>query len=205
VETVRAPYSFERDDKVVRIPPAAKLVRMNYETSKDPTTLDRLALLVDEILAKHAGENGVVVTTSFAQAEGLGFRLRSGTHRLIVHSRGLRIDDLVARLGRADEPSLLLSPSLFEGVDLAGDVSRFQVMMKAPYYSLGDERMKVISKRPGRVYELMTIMRLVQGLGRSTRSKGDRSVSYFVDSNLVRLFDSEQNAWKSQFCVERFR
>ena len=42
------------------------------------------------------------------------------------------------------KPSVLISPSMMEGVDLSGDKSRFQIICKIPFPFLGD---KVVQKR----------------------------------------------------------
>ena len=40
------------------------------------------------------------------------------------------------------DPTILVSPSLMEGIDLVDDLSRFQIIVKVPYASLGDKHVK---------------------------------------------------------------
>lgn len=197
---VRAPYRFKKDDKKVRIP--SGLPKLNYQTTKDRDVLRQLGEMCTQALAQHQHESGIVVTTSFALASEVAARLVTN-HNVIVHRPGTKVDKLVDELRAAKEPTTLVSPSLFEGIDLPGEASRFQVLVKAPYYSLADKRITAIMHNYPGAYDRMTVMRLVQGLGRSTRYRGDRSTSYFLDRNLQKLFDSDHNAWKDQFEVER--
>lgn len=204
VSQVKAPYPFNDDDKIVRIPTAKQAVRLNYTTSKDPAVMDRLGRMTSAILKRHDGESGIVAATSFALCTAIADRIKGNTHRILLHRSGIGVDELVEELKRSakEEPTLLLSPSLFEGIDLPGESSRFQVIVKAPYYSLGDKRITAIMRKYPDIYARMTVMRLVQALGRSTRFKGDRSISYFLDANLERLFVSDHNVWQEQFSVE---
>lgn len=197
---IRSPYRFEPDDKTLRIP--AKTVPLNYIRAKDPAVLNELGRMCDKVLKLHTSDSGVVFTTSFALAREVRMRL-SGTHEVLMHGQGTQVDEWVNRLKGATKPSVLISPSMFEGMDLAGPVSKFQIFVKAPYFSLGDKRISAIMHRMPHVYEKMAIMRLIQGMGRSTRFRGDKSVSYFMDTNLTRLFDSKNNSWKDQFSVQR--
>ena len=88
---------------------------------------------------------------------------------------------------------------MYEGIDLSGDLSRFQVMVKAPFPSLGDKRIKFIADTHSEMYSIMTIMKIVQGAGRSVRSEDDYAVTYILDKNAERLFGSKENLWKDEF------
>ena len=43
----------------------------------------------------------------------------------------------------------------------------------------------------------MTIMRMIQSFGRSTRRSGDKSTTYCLDLKTEKLFDSKNNDWKN--------
>ena len=96
-------------------------------------------------------------------------------------------------------PAVLISPSAFEGIDLSDDLSRFQIIVKAPFPSLGDKRMKFILDKYPEIYEIITIQKLVQGAGRSVRSPDDYAKTYILDQNAQRLFTSAKNIWKDEF------
>ena len=84
---------------------------------------------------------------------------------------------------KSKEPTVLLSPSMTEGVGLHGDISRFQIICKVPYPYLGD---KLIRKRMNKWkwwYPLQTAKTIVQAVGRSVRSNDDHAVTYILDSD----------------------
>lgn len=199
---IRAPYRFEPDDKRIRVPDRGLTIAVSYRNSRDSSALGRLAETCSMVLREHRHQSGIVVSTSFAMAREVASRV-SSDHAILLHEPSARVDDLVEALRVAGRPTVLFSPSLFEGIDLPGDASRFQVLLKAPYYSLADRRMTAIMRNHPDVYDQMTVMRLVQVLGRSTRFRGDKSTSYFLDRNLERVFDSRNNRWTDQFEVTK--
>jgi Rad3-related DNA helicase len=58
-----------------------------------------------------------------------------------------------------------------------------------------------ISRKHRTIYTQLTIMRMNQALGRSTRGRGDKSVTYMLDENCKKLFRSSLNDCRHQFTV----
>jgi Rad3-related DNA helicase len=74
-----------------------------------------------------------------------------------------------------------VSPSLAFGIDLKDDLARFQVIMKAAYMPLGDERIKRLFKEDGDWYQNKMLNNVIQACGRGVRSKSDKCVTYILD------------------------
>jgi ATP-dependent DNA helicase DinG len=102
---------------------------------------------------------------------------------------------------------VLISPSLALGIDLKDDLSRFQIITKVPYPSLGDRYIREKFERDKQWYNLRTALRLIQAVGRSVRSKDDWAHTYVLDSNLgnfiVRNIDRGQPV-RLSLCVSSF-
>jgi Rad3-related DNA helicase len=126
----------------------------------------------------------------------------TGKARVFLHDRNTKLNDLIAEFKNYTKSAVLISPSIFEGLDFAGDNSRFQILLKAPYPSLGEKRMKHIADNYGEIYRLMTLKKIIQGIGRSVRSEDDYATTYVLDANIKKLFNSSLNVWKDQFEVE---
>jgi Rad3-related DNA helicase len=99
----------------------------------------------------------------------------------------------------SEDHSVLISPSMTEGLDLRDDLSRFQVICKVPYPFLDPytrKRMEIDDKW----YQLKTALTLVQATGRSVRSATDYANTYILDSAfeqfLLRNADILPNWWK---------
>ena len=68
------------------------------------------------------------------------------------------------------------------GVDLHDDLSRFQIIVKLPYISLADERVKRKMNKNKKWYTCKMLRNLIQECGRSTRNDKDWSVTYILDN-----------------------
>lgn len=198
---VRLPPSFAKEHKKVVFFKPAKL---SYDTLKDPKVVKQLQATAYEIAAHHtkAGERGIVLapsfdlTTGIAQAfEGAGLQAT-----LFEHQRGQKLGEVMERFKRfKDGPAIMLTPAGFEGLDLAGDISRYQIILKAPFGSLGEARMKKILKVYPDIYSLLCLMKLVQGAGRSVRGPDDWATTYMLDTNIQRLWTAKNNEWADEF------
>ena len=146
---------------------------------------------VAAILAAHPAEKGLVHVASYAAARrllaDLAARAPAQYHRVIFvessEAKGRALDDHRA----SSRPTVLLSPSLREGVDLPDDFLRFQIITKVPYPDLGDPWTAARQGRDPRWYALETAKALVQTYGRSCRHAGDHGVTYVLDAHFARF------------------
>lgn len=124
--------------------------------------------------------------------------------RLLMHETNDR-DEVLAKHMASKDPTILLSPSMSEGVDLRQDASRFQIVCKVPYPYLGD---KLVSKRMHKWtwwYPLQTAKTIVQSVGRSIRSVDDHAVTYILDSNWESFYNKNKSMFPPDFdsCLKR--
>ena len=103
------------------------------------------------------------------------------------------------------EPTVLLSPSMTEGVDLRGEYSRFQVICKVPYPFLGDKLVKKRMNKWKGWYPLQTAKAVVQSVGRSVRSSDDHAVTYILDSDWDRFIGRNKKFFPEDFinCIQK--
>ena len=203
VEFILVPPSFPKENKHIIF---YKLQNLNYNSMKDQNVLNKLSANVKELVRIHNsefGENGIILTPSFALNELIANAVRSLDIPIKVfeHTRGMKADEIIGRFKSSKELGVLISPSIYEGVDLPGDFSRYQIIVKAPFPSLAEKRMKYILENHPNIYNLLTIQKLVQGGGRSVRSEDDYAVTYFLDMNAKRVFSSHLNVWKDEFSI----
>ena len=81
-----------------------------------------------------------------------------------------------------------------EGVDLPGDLCRFQILYKLPYPSTEDERVQVRERTyedgtDWYVYKMLT--RLIQAYGRGIRFEGDYCQTYLLDNRIWDVVDED--------------
>jgi ATP-dependent DNA helicase DinG len=78
-------------------------------------------------------------------------------------------DEVIAEHVNSTKPTVLISPSLHTGLDSKDNISRFQIITKVPYLSIGDRWVNEKRKTNAQWYTWQTALRLVQGYGRSIR------------------------------------
>ena len=176
-------------------PVAQRLIEYRPVGALSKATLSELepALFAEvaAILAAHPAEKGLVHATSYGAARrllaDLAARAPAQYRRVIFvessEAKGRALDDHRA----SSRPTVLLSPSLREGVDLPDDFLRFQIITKVPYPDLGDPWTAARQARDPRWYALETAKALVQTYGRSCRHAGDHGVTYVLDAHFARF------------------
>jgi Rad3-related DNA helicase len=175
---------------------------LNFTKMNDPKVITDLAKKCSLIVDSHSedGESGLILVPSFKLAVEMATQMETQT-KVFLHKSGVKLNDLIAEFKKCKEPAVLISPSIYEGLDFAGDHSRYQILLKAPYPSLGEKRIKYIAESYPDIYKLMTITKIVQGIGRSIRSPDDYAMTYSLDKAIKGLYDSPLNVWKDQFEV----
>jgi ATP-dependent DNA helicase DinG len=146
---------------------------------------------VGMILAAHGREKGLVHAASYAAARRLLAHLAARApeqYRRVIFVESSAAKARALEHHRASPlPTVLLSPSLREGVDLPDDFLRFQVVTKMPYPDLGDPWTAARRERDPRWYALETAKALVQAYGRSCRHVDDYGVTYILDGQFARF------------------
>ena len=176
--------------------------KLNYKEMNDPNTIEELQDTVAEIINStiEDGYKGLMLTPSFDVGEKLSKKIPKGC-KIFLHKRGEKIDSLIKTFKSYNGSAILISPSIYEGLDFPDDDSRFQILVKAPYPSLGEKRMKHIADKYPTIYRVMTLKKIVQGIGRSVRNKDDWAICFILDLNAQQLFNSSLNVWKKEFKV----
>ena len=164
-------------------------VRLNSSS-----TAGDLAAAYEEVvrlLALHPDEKGIVHTTSIRQCTELCGVIGGARETIQVYGGGpMEREAALERHAESSGPTVLVSPGLWNGVDLKDDLSRFQVVLKAPYPSMADMRTARIAGTNQLWYRYRAMARLVQGIGRSVRSEDDHAVTYVVDEGAAALMRS---------------
>ena len=108
--------------------------------------------------------------------------------RFLLYENSLEKTDLIKKHKNSTN-TILIGPSLSEGVDLPGDLCRFIIILKVPYASLGDKLVKAKMKLFPDWYKADASNNIIQGIGRGNRSKDDWCITYIVDGCFEHLYD----------------
>ena len=133
-----------------------------------------MTYIYDNISAKHKhrliqATADSVIANSDDNQNGEGVTLQYQQRMLQQHAK-------------STAPTVLISPSLHTGIDLKGDLSRFQIIVKTPYPSLADNWIAKKREVDPQWYKWQVALRLIQMYGRSIRSDDDWAYTYVLDS-----------------------
>lgn len=179
------------------------MLSLNYQSMQKKETTDAITKAVNLIVKHHAEhkESGIIFVPSFKVCDLICSSLRKSVVKIKIfeHKQGEKAMDVVNQFKNFSGTGVLISPSIFEGIDLPEDISRFQIVTKVPYPSLADKRIKHILDTYPKVYQAVTLHKLVQCLGRSIRSETDHAMSYILDKQGYNLLTGESNIWFDEF------
>ena len=125
----------------------------------------------------------MIHTTSYQQARYIMYHVSEYNGARLQSTENLFSRSALLQAHGSRDESVLISPSLYQGVDLKDELSRFQVLVKVPYPDLSERRTRIKMERDQGWYDWQTALRLVQTYGRSIRSDTDHAVTYVLDSN----------------------
>ena len=136
-------------------------------------------IILEKILKKHKNSKGIIHTGNYEIQGWIQNQLND--HRLLCHNSENRSDTLQQHFN-TNNPTVLVSPSMITGLDLNDDLSRHQTIIKIPYPNLGSKKIKKRLDTIPEWYTWKTVCDIIQGYGRSIRSKDDKASTYIIDS-----------------------
>nr|WP_297083461.1 helicase C-terminal domain-containing protein [uncultured Demequina sp.] len=134
-------------------------------------------------MRRHPDEKGVVHAHSYRIARAIEAAVPSDLRgRLRTHDDASGRDAALRAHLSDPGPTVLLTPSMTEGIDLAMDASRWQAICKVPWPYLGDPQVAARRARDPAWYAWRACLTVVQAYGRSVRSADDAAVTYLLDA-----------------------
>jgi Rad3-related DNA helicase len=166
------------------------------EANSEAVLPDKIISQIEAILRLRSSQRGIVLLTSYSQLDYILEKISPEIRpRLLPLQRGQDKTEAIS-VHKSIPNSVLISPGLESGVNLPDDDSRFQIIVKAPYYpTVDDLRMKKIydSEPDHSRYYLKSAFRLLQMAGRSVRHVGDHAMTYVLDSKAERMVYHQRN------------
>lgn len=174
---IRTPTPFPKENRPVYVG------NLNMKKNNRPQSWPVMLHMVQAILEEHAGEKGLILTQSNEMLYHLRDNLPSAVTRRFKIATGPSRMDNYAQHCRSKEPTVLVAPGLWEGADLHGDLSRFQIIPSIPR-PLYQGQVEARARQNPKWYRWRSYTKLVQGVGRSVRNVNDRAVTYVLDGEL---------------------
>jgi Rad3-related DNA helicase len=182
--TLACPSEFPVENRRIYYKPVGS---MSWEKKAD--TLPKMLVMVEKILDKFGDVKGIVNTHTYDIARALTQHLRSTKHknRIITHTSAPGSRDIALQDHTESKlPTVIISPSMKEGVDLKEDLGRFGITMKVPFPQLNNY-VKARMARDNDWYTYNTILPLIQFTGRIVRTKTDKGINFILDRDFESL------------------
>jgi Rad3-related DNA helicase len=202
VEYLEYDSEFPIENRLVHFTPVGSLSWKNKAN-----TIPELVKRVREILQQYPDSKGIIHTVNYELAEVIIDQLYGTAEgsRLLM-PRGTNKQSILNTFYKSNNPYVLISPSLAEGLDLKDDLSRFCIICKMPYANIADKWVKTRLTLDPNWYANHTAETLVQMCGRSVRSKDDFATTYILDEDFLRFAETYYyllpNWWKDSVVCE---
>lgn len=177
----------------------ASKVKLNFSNLQ--SNLPKLVKLIETICMQHENEKGIIHTHTNYITNYLKDNFKS--KRVIYREPGIRNEDILEQHYNTEEPTIIASPSMSHGVDLKGDLARFQIVIKAPYLPTTDKRIEKLMKSDFSWYTNKMISSFIQSCGRGVRSKKDYCTTYVLDAAIIETVIRNKNKIPKYF-LDRF-
>jgi Rad3-related DNA helicase len=171
--SIPSPFALE-NRKIFYMP----LGKMSY--AKKEETFKKFIPYIKKILTKYSTVKGIIHTNSFELSRWIEDGVKH--NRLIFHESANK-EEILKKHFESDEATVIVSPSVSTGVSFDHDFSRFQIIAKVPYPSLGSQKNKLRQKMKPEWYSWRTVAGIIQTYGRSVRSSTDYADTIIIDGS----------------------
>ena len=198
---------FPKENRRIHYIPQMKMT-YTWNTPERKTELQQMEQAVKKIISLHQTESGIIHTANFKIANWLVDVLETypeTVHDIVHHNPNSDKNrkEVIDKFTTSKVPTILISPSITEGLDLIGDLARFAIFAKVPFGSLMDQWIKRRQQLSHDWYRRRAIIDVMQGSGRIVRSKTDKGVTYILDASwgylYQQMYDKIPKWWKDAY------
>jgi Rad3-related DNA helicase len=196
VYNIEVPSTFPKERRPVI---TNEMVGKMTQAERDET-IPEMAEKIADIADAHSGEKGFIHCNSYRIAQRLYDNLPTHVQdRSMVQDQEERDESLDRWLNNGKQ--VFFSVAMDEGISLDGERCRWQVVAKASYPFMGDERVSYRLDELGdwQWYANQAIINLQQAVGRGMRSKDDYCATYLLDSSFDTLIDRNKGLFEDWF------
>jgi ATP-dependent DNA helicase DinG len=189
---------FDKKNRPVYYMPQMK---MNYTWKNNEPKKKQMLNTINALLEMHENESGIIHTGNFEVSNWLVNEIES-KHEIFHHNpdkdTNVNRNNIINEFQEYDKPSVLISPSCTEGLDLKEDLGRFAIIVKVPFGNLGDQWIKKRMEMSNEWYMRQALIDIIQGGGRIVRSADDKGVVYILDESWNYLY------FKSNYMIPKW-
>ena len=172
------------------------VANMSGHTKGVPNWKNKKAISkIKELIDRYPNQKGVIHTSSNEQAFWIMDNLREYN---LLFVGGESRNQVLKEFNESKEAAIIIGASIKDGVDLKGDLCRFQIIFKVPYPQL-NEQVKYRKSLDPSWYFYQAVMAIMQAYGRGIRDNDDYCDMYIIDSNFKNLFEFNRSFFNEYF------
>jgi len=191
VSFLTLPSEFDVNNRPVIYMPVMKM-NASWNNPENAGGRSDMIERITGLLDIHEEDSGILHTANYAIAEWL-VRELSGkiNHNIYCHNpdSDMNRQEAINHYIDSTLPSILISPSITEGLDLKDDLARFAMIVKTPFGYLGDQWIKRRMEMSEEWYRRRAIIGVIQGGGRIVRGLDDEGTVYILDASFGYLYE----------------
>jgi Rad3-related DNA helicase len=173
-EYLALPCPFDVDKRPIIY---TKFGKMSYYDKSE--TFKKAVPIIKKILERNKDNKGIIHSGNYQFNEWIRRSIKDT--RLLIHDSSTREDYLKHHL-ESEKSTVLVSPSMINGIDLKDELSRFQIILKVPFPHLQSSKIKKRLETYPDWYNWKTLVDIMQSYGRSIRNEDDWAETYILDS-----------------------
>ena len=204
VEQIGAKYTKDGDIKFDVIPSTFDFSKspIEFYSASKMTFSDRERSFkeIEPLIFKICNEEfkdckGIIQTGNYAFARNLFFDApKELSSRMLMYSGSKEKSSVISK-HRKSKNTILVGPTLMEGVDLPDDDCRFIIIMKMPYPNIKDKLVSAKMKLFPTWYNSKTSNMIIQGIGRGVRNAKDWCKTYILDGCFYSLYTNTKEQY----------
>ena len=152
----------------------------NFSHKNTKNALKAAVTAIDKICRTHKNERGIIHTTSYEILNYLKTNAKS-TKRFVAYTTTSEKINILQNWNTYPKNSILIGPSLTQGVDMTDDCARFNVIVKIPFPNVSSALWRKRFQKKRNVYYAEAAIVLEQAAGRASRHANDTSITYILD------------------------
>ena len=183
--TIQVPSPFPLKNRPIYKANIGRLDAKSINPLNGNNSLDTLISFIDTTLENphFRRSKGIIHTTTYKMADYIKEH-SAYAPRMLFHTDSAGANEILEIHKDTNEPTVIVTPSMTDGVSLDDDLARFNIPLRVPYPNVGDPIIKARADIDRDWYYYMTATTLFQSIGRIVRNVNDYGVTIIPDSRI---------------------
>lgn len=190
-EVIPSTFNFDKS-------PIFFLNRYKMSMREKEKSFEQLKQIIYNICNKFPDKKGIIQTGTYELARAIMFYAPHPVQKRLLLYDGSKHKIDVINEHKMSQNTILVGPTLCEGVDLPDDDCRFITILKVPYPSMGDILVKEKMKLFPLWYNSKTSNIIIQGIGRGVRNENDYCTTYILDACFYSLYINTKDQYSPE-------